>query len=377
MAKFLSGMAESSDGFDCRCCDKTITEKEQYLLCGGVCGSYVHLDCTQLNKHAVNAVNEYENIIYMCDECISHSIRTVNNKVDGIYTILNRIEQQLANTNKSIQEIKNEKSNDKSNKNVEKSKKDTYASVVKPKRVVLVKPKTDSGDSKKTREAIKKNIDPKTVKVNAVSNIANGGVAIECDDDETAAQIKKITMDTMGNEFNIEDPKKRKFRLKIVGIQEEIGNEELVDILKTQNEWLPKESEIKIVKMYSVKGKYNSAIIELDRDNFNRCIELGSVRIGWNLCKLYEEIPLTVCVKCCGYSHIAKECKQTNIACRKCGGNHKMIDCIVEIPKCINCVAANKKHGFKFDVKHTASDTKCEVRKQKVEMAKRRIDQMQ
>lgn len=375
-------MADSSDGIKCRCCSEAIGDSDNFFVCGGVCGGHVHLDCTQMNKHALNAVIEFENIIFLCDECTTNSIKTINNKVDGIYAILNRLEKQMISTNEMVKEIKGKKSNSHENdsdlnRNSKNKDRKSYADVLKPKRVVLVKPKdSEKTDSKKTKESVRKNIDPTTIKVNALTSISNGGVAIECGDEESVEKIKK-KLAKMSEEFTCEEAKQRKYRIKIVGIRDKLENDEIIGMLMKQNDCFANDSELKIIRAYNVKDMYYSALVEMNKNNFDLCIESGSVRIGWDKCKVYEEIPLTVCVKCCGYYHIAKECKNANIVCRKCGGSHKMSECKEKDPKCINCMGANEKHGFKFDVAHTVNDSKCEVRKQKIEMVRRRMNRVQ
>lgn len=377
-------MGDSSDGVQCRACSEAIGDKDNFLVCGGVCGCSIHLDCTQLSKHAMNAVLEFENITFMCDDCISNSIKTVNNKIDGIYAILDRLERQLGSTNKAVQAIKNERmmGNSLSYEKGEKEKANSFADAVKqkPKKVVLVKPKgADSNDSNKTKNLVKKNIDPKTVRVNAVTNIAKGGIAIECGDDETVEKIKKIAGEKMSEEYTIEDGKQRKYRIKIVGMNEELTDKEIYNFLTTQNEFLAGDESLKVIRIYEVKTKnsYFNAIVEMCSSNFNKCVELKSLRVSWDKCRVFEEIPLIICMKCCGYQHIAKECTNTNIVCRKCGENRKINECLANEPKCVNCLAANDKHKFKFDVKHVANDNKCEVRKQREEAVKRRMQRMQ
>lgn len=386
MAKFLGSMADSSDGAYCLSCTKPIADNENQLACSGVCGKSVHLECTQMTKSAMKAVEDYENILFHCDECITNSIKTVNNKVDGLYAILERIERNMKAIDRKIEEVGKKSSGDiervrelfKPNGGQETV--ETFANVLKkiPKKVVLVKPKnSENSDSKKTVEAVKRHIDPKKIKVKAVSNISNGGAAIECGDDEAFETVKRITLAKMGDSFQVTEAKQRIPKLKIVGINEKLNEEEIKETLKIQKEFLINDAELKVIRVYEVKNKYYNAIVEMSTDSFAQCLTAGKVHVGWDCCKVYEEIPVMICMKCCGYYHIAKECKQIDIVCRKCGGNHKMIECTVEEPKCVNCSSANEKQGFKFDVKHVANDAKCAVRKQRAEVAKRRRERLQ
>lgn len=372
--------AASSGPMVCSKCTEIIAERHDYIVCDGVCGRSIHLDCTQLTKSAVKATKDFENVLFSCDECITNSIKTVNNKVDGIYAILDRLEKRIESigkTTKAIEKgtaVSEQRGGSKSNPN---EKQTSFADVVKKriKKVVLVRPKDTSkySDSKQLKEQIKTNIDPTKINVCAMSNIAHGGVAIECNSDEAVEAVKKIATEKMGADFNIEEAKQRKSRIKIVGMNENHSNEDICEMLKKQNEYLADDSDINVIRTYEVNKKYYSAIIEMNKNSYDQCISDGSVRIKWDKCKVFEELPLIVCMKCCGYNHLAKECKQKEIVCRKCGSNHKLIDCKSDDTKCVNCDIANKKNGFNFNIKHKSNDPICEVRKQKLEWVRRKM----
>lgn len=328
----------------------------------------------------MRAVIENENIIFSCDECVTNSIKTVNNKVDGLYTILNRMEKNMKMMYAELEEIKNQmvaKDSPFTGSINNNKGKNTYAKVAQSEKtkVVLVRPKNidANGDSKKTKEKIKNSFDPKKVKILSVVNISKGGVAIECRDESTIETIKEIATEKMGNDYTIEDAKERKPRVKIVGMNEKHTNEEIIEMLQSQNESLANDKELRVIRLYEVKNKYFSAIVEMSKEHHAQCIGFGSVNIGWDKCKIYEEIPLTMCMKCCRYNHIAQNCKFERIVCRQCGGNHKVIECKEKEQKCINCETANKKHGFKFDINHRVDASSCEVRKQKIELIRHRM----
>lgn len=283
------------DSSECTKCGETIGHEEDQLMCGGVCGRSVHMNCTQLTKHALKAVRENENIIFSCDECITNSIKTVNNKVDGLYAMLNRMEAKLNAVFSMLKDDKQETVNEKDQTGNSKTKneKRSYASVTKqtPKKVVLVRPKnTESkGDSRQTKETIKLNFDPKTSNITSVTNISKGGVAIECKDAAAFEKVKIIANDKMGDEYFIEEAKNRKPKVKIVGMSEKYTNEEIIEMLKSQNEYLANDVDLKIVRAYEVNKKYFSAIAEISIENQERCIQTGFVNISWDRCKVYEE----------------------------------------------------------------------------------------
>lgn len=78
-------------------------------------------------------------------------------------------------------------------------------------------------------------------------------------------------------------------------------------------------------------------------------------------------------MKCCRYNHIAKNCKYEKIVCRKCSESHTISECKSADFKCINCDTANKKYGLQLDTKHRVDDNKCDVKKKKLEIVRRRV----
>lgn len=84
-----------------------------------------------------------------------------------------------------------------------------------------MRPKEKEVDSKKIKELMRKKVDPTGVRFGRVRGIANGGIAIECEDSESAAKLKKLAAEKLGDTVNVDDAKDRKSVIKIVGMNEE------------------------------------------------------------------------------------------------------------------------------------------------------------
>lgn len=55
----------------------------------------MHRECTTIDKNGLKAVLNHENITYTCDECITYSMRAINNKVNGLYAVIDRLEKKI------------------------------------------------------------------------------------------------------------------------------------------------------------------------------------------------------------------------------------------------------------------------------------------
>lgn len=349
----------------CGHCNDAIQRKQDKLLCDGVCGCYIHMDCADITKEQMSMIESHENIEFVCHSCRTNSIKAVNNKVDGIYELLYRLENKVDELVRArgVQHARPG------------SKPESYASVTSSvsNKCILIRPKSSTTDSKTTKQKIKTSIDPATVKVNAVKSISKGGVAIECTDSNAMLKLKKVAIEKLGNDYEIEVAKKRDPWLKIVGIEKEIETEQQIcDMLKAQNEHLANDNDMKIIRKYVVKDRYTTAIVQMSVNNFEACINSGKVNIGWSTCKVYEEVPLRMCMKCCEYGHIAKDCAKETV-CIKCGGAHMKSECSVTTLKCRNCDEANKKYNFGLNTDHMINDLNCGVRQKRVQIVKRNI----
>lgn len=90
---------------ECIACQQNIVAPEESVKCDGVCGKEIHTQCAFLNTKEVKIINQHENIQYICDICITFSLRTMNNKINGIYEYLYNIDKRT----QAIIEILNNK----------------------------------------------------------------------------------------------------------------------------------------------------------------------------------------------------------------------------------------------------------------------------
>lgn len=150
-------------------------------------------------------------------------------------------------------------------------------------------------------------------------------------------------------------------------------DDEMLKCLEDQNPHLFKDcAQPKIVQKFKTKTA-NGMKLEVSGELFKKAMETRRVNIGWDTCIVHEAYDLSRCYKCCGFHHVAKNCK-ASLICSKCSQNHDIKDCTSETEKCINCV--NVSNALKKDLgtNHSALSLLCPVYKRKIEAECRRID---
>lgn len=84
-------------------------------------------------------------------------------------------------------------------------------------------------------------------------------------------------------------------------------------------------------------GVRKNIILEVSTEVRRKLILEGWLRVGWVSCRLEDYTEVPQCLKCFGFGHMAKWCKE-EVHCIKCGGKgHIGKDCKVEKGQCVNC----------------------------------------
>lgn len=133
-------------------------------------------------------------------------------------------------------------------------------------------------------------------------------------------------------------------------------------MIKTQNEFVPDEAEIKVFKMFERKidGKISySAIIETTAKVYEDIIIGEKLSIGVNRCNVFENIYISRYNKCLGFNHMASVCTK-KLACLKCNGEHQVKDC-TEVTKFIICSLAAAKFNLQLDTNHQGNSVNCKI----------------
>ena len=269
----------------------------------------------------------------------TEEIKDLKVKMDEI------IKEKRSNNMNKINEKQDEKKKSLRNDRV----KETYAQTARrnTKNEIIVQP-TKEQDSKSTEEIIKQNIDIMQLGagVERLVKGPKGRIILECEKIKDREILKEAITEKLGTQYKIYEPNKKFPKIKVIGIEDKIKEEEEETFIKkisVQNELnMDKDKfRMKIIKKIKMSNQTNTIIFEVDQYTHKLLVEKQRMKIGWMNCRVYDYVSVVRYYKCWGYSHFAAECKNETI-CKKCAGNHKYIECPNDFKKCINCTKTAK-----------------------------------
>lgn len=245
--------------------------------------------------------------------------------------------------------------------------------------IIIVKPKDKEQKNTVTKDEIKQNIDPVDFGVTGIRNFKQGAVIVECKNINATKKMEEQILSKMGEKYDVNTPKPKNPKLKIIGLSDKYTPEEIVSKIKMQNDYLQtidSKIEIKFIKEVKTKrGDVNYTIFtEVDGKTYHRMLQEGKVNIGWDRCRVFDNISLLKCYKCNGYMHKAQDCRSEK-ACSRCSGSHDNDNenCQRDI-QCVNCKKMNDRLKLQLPTNHFAWSDECSVHMRKIEAEKKKID---
>lgn len=347
----------------------------------------------KISKENTNTLKQIETLNKnMTDNTITlNEIKTHQANNTGILTELNEIgKNKTTNHQKATvnSETKNAETNEEHEKNTYTSnvsesdkrktatKTQTYANVLnRSNKSLIIKAKTDNitiGDIKKDMTT---NINPQDFHVDQIRNISKTSMAIQCDTEEERNKLKEAISSKLGEKYDVAEPTIKNMQMKLVGMSTEQTEEELISIIKQQNNMITEETHIKILKIFknkNVKYEQYGAIIEMQYEKCQEMLKRSKLKIGWDICKLYEYTNVMRCFKCHGFNHTTKTCTK-NVICSNCTGEHSDNKCKSEEVKCSNCTEANKKYNLNINTKHNPYNRTCETLIRQINKMKKKL----
>lgn len=249
----------------------------------------------------------------------------------------------------------------------------SFASVVQSNPVVVIKPKNVNQPSEATKKDLRENMSPTSSKFCGMRNVANGGVLIECESEDGSNKLLEDAAIKLGENYIVTIPNKRPTKIRIVGMSEQYSTEKLVEKMVTQNpELFHTGHSVEVVSTFKVKTRFGAKVV-VDSDSFANLIAGSKLRIGWDICHVYEAFDVVRCYNCSGYHHLAKNCtlKKT---CPKCSGEHTLVECNSTIERCCNCTEAAIALNLALGTDHSALSSDCPVYIRKINAQRRRTN---
>ncbi|KAJ6649282.1 Neuronal acetylcholine receptor subunit alpha-7 [Pseudolycoriella hygida] len=270
----------------CFICNEKLSA--EVVTCDDVCNQSAPAKCVKISKTVHKALQDVDNLNFVCDHCRIDSYKAINAKLNKILSVIyiydervTRNENNLKRLIEKVDDVKNllnEKAVEKSDKtrivNSSGKKAKTYEEKVKMcnnDSVIMVKPK-DNQNSSATENDLKKMMDPTKINVNKWKKLPKGCLAIECVDATETEKVKNLVHETMSEKYVVSVPDLKNPRIKITGITDQLSDDELVNTLKQQNIFLA-NSEIKVINMFETKSnERKTAILEVDSKSFEECV---------------------------------------------------------------------------------------------------------
>ncbi|CRL02668.1 CLUMA_CG016041, isoform A [Clunio marinus] len=282
-------------------CGEPFDKEDKSVVCSGPCRLRFHKKCSPLSSQQYELLMKTDAIVFRCKSCsdgdkfilsnyekILNKFDTLEKKMDSsLKKVCQQIDEikkketndvqcmnEISKVSKQIEELNKKETNDvqcmneitKVYKQIEElRKKETndvqlmnkitkviddrcqpaWNEVVKKKQapVVVLVPKDKSKNRNDTKSSVKSLIKESDLSVNKMSRAANGGLIIECDDEDKCNKVLSAVNKTLGKDYTVQKPNARQPRLKILKIRNPIeDNDELINDLKQHNKCLKFDS---------------------------------------------------------------------------------------------------------------------------------------
>lgn len=322
------------------------------------CRNLICIDCTELSATELKCLALSRRLLkFHCVKCRNYDF------IDVLRDQIKDKDHIIQNKDEIIEMLK-ERITENGNKNNESENSPnsaSFADVAKTKvthtcPTIIIKPKTQQ-DLKKTKEDIEKNVKLEDLKV-GVQNLKttkSGAVVIKCLTKKGTELLETDIRKKLNDKYNIELSKMRKPRIKIINFKQEMDSEQIEKCIAEQNNV---EGAIRVIYIKKSKFGTKTLICECCPRSFNRIMQEGKVCIGWERCKVYEDLDIPRCFNCQGYYHKKQNCSNA-IVCSFCGESHVSENCHKIKKCCNNCIVSNEKYKTKYPVDHYATDPNC------------------
>lgn len=389
-----------------------------------ICEKEFHASCTTVSRSQCQYVNKNANLFWSCDDCLSlcgyfskilNKLNEIDvkisenaNKLKEHDTLLEKINKAgeirfTANqsplnpirANKRYASVlkDNESDTDFNNLSPKLRKINAIAPVkVNDKRDPILVVQTKNEEQKKDlQNKVRKMLSISDDPVKGTKVTANGKVIVHCNDHQAVSVIKNKLISKLEENITVDEPKSVAPRLRVVGVDAEHINtaddslieeslmltdevaqvsnnqEQLLGVIRKQNsDVIGDNAELQIINVRKRYDKRYDVVISCDYSTYNSVMLRCKLKIGWDICSVFEQLNVLRCYKCNAFGHTAADCNETQHFCPRCAENHEIKDCKSKILKCINCVRSSQRLNISLDVNHSVWSTKCKVFERKI-----------
>ncbi|KAH7968574.1 hypothetical protein HPB52_009831 [Rhipicephalus sanguineus] len=219
----------------------------------------------------------------------------------------------------------------------------------KPKEAIVVRSATP--DKEELTELICENIDPCSLGLRDVEmRPSRDGVVITSTSKEAISSLQRELETNAATRRTVEvtQGRKRFPQIKIVGISEDITDEELPARLVTQNNLQCTAEDFTLAKSWRGReGK--TACFEITKQAHEALRGRMRLNLKWTRCRFFDSTFVPRCKNCAQLGHVEKFCQEAS-RCTDCGGAHHLRQCKSHHKSCRACERAfpgeNREHSF-------------------------------
>ena len=193
----------------------------------------------------------------------------------------------------------------------------------------------------------------------------DGNLVVVCDSVESRDELKDKVHASINN-IEMKTPKEKRPAISIVGLSKKHDNQEVVDLLIKQNNFLKQFSTSNKIDehmtVFSVKPIRGNPDVYQAFARVSQELRRGlrtykdRVTLGLSTCRIYDQYHVKRCNNCQSFGHYFRNCPTPdNHFCSNCGSDQSM-DCQSTNYVCTNCVKAELHDD---ECKHCAHDQKC------------------
>ena len=327
-----------------------------------------------------NRPSTKKNFKFFCDNCLTDfEVSLANSETNR----LSKVEGNISTIKQELEEIKNllkakpktTESQGKSNSqnsvtdNIWFNKAKLESTKVPPAEPMLV-----MNASVEVNETVEKAIVENGISVTKSYKNNSGELVVVCDNNNSRDKLQNIIA-TKDENIVMKQITKKKPSVTIVGLSKKYNNEEVINLLVTQNQHLKQFSTVnninEHIEIHDIKPTRAKESVFQVFASVSEVLRKGlknyrdKVTIGLISCKVYDRFHIKRCNNCQGLGHYYKDCTNPNEPrCAKCSLNHATNTCTNMEKKCANC----SDKGNESD--HAAYDPKCPAMVSEVEKKK-------